>query len=38
MMLTLTQRETRESAVEYSGRGLPPPKSVASVDLSFYLS
>ena len=33
MKLIHTQRKTIVFIVEYSGRGLPPPKFVASVDL-----
>ena len=35
MKLGLTHKETRELIVEYSGRGIPLPKLVVSVDLSL---
>ena len=38
MKLITSQRETREYVVKYFGWVLTPPKSVASVDLSFSLS
>ena len=37
MKLTMTQRKTGVTVVEPSGRGLLPPKPVASVYLSFSL-
>ena len=38
MNLTLTQKETREIVVKSSVMGIPPPKFVVPVELSFYLS
>ena len=33
MKVKLTQRETKGFVLEYAGRGIPPPKFVASVDI-----